>query len=96
MNIYITHRCVVLNIIEYICVPGIWTLNHQFVYITPSCTIKKRIPGRLGALHLVSGAGAAGSLHVARLLGPGVVPWQCELDSTVLLPAPPDLGKSAA
>lgn len=33
---------------------------------------------------------------MARLLGQGVVHGQCEFDSAVLLPAPPDPGESAA
>ena len=38
----------------------------------------------------------AGPSHVACLLGQGAVHWQCEPDGTILLPAPPDLGESAA
>lgn len=38
----------------------------------------------------------AGPSHVACLLGQGVVHWQCEPDGAILLPAPPDLGESAA
>lgn len=33
---------------------------------------------------------------MARLLGQGMVPWQRELDGTLLLPAPPNLVESAA
>lgn len=38
----------------------------------------------------------AGTSHVARLLGQGVVHWQSELAAAILLPAPPDSGEPAA
>lgn len=66
--------------------------------IMPYCLIKKRSLDRLRALSCCiwfPGPGA-GTSHMASLLGQGMVHWQHELDGTILLPTPSDLGESAA
>lgn len=83
----------------YIRVPGIQTSNHRSA---PNFTIPhdpekqpRQAQGYCPACVWFLGP-EAGTSHVARLLGQGVVHWQSKLDATILLPAPPDSGELAA
>ena len=91
--------CAIRNITAYIGVLGVQTRDlavcAQFHRTRRSREAALTGPGLYPACVCFLGP-EAGSSHVARLLGQGMVHWQGKLDGTILLPAPPDLGEPVA